>query len=383
MFFALLPFLGFSQGIQFEHDSPWADLLSRAKKENKLIFVDAYATWCGPCKMMAKNVFTDPSVGDYYNAAFVNAKIDMEKGEGPELAQKYGIRAYPTFLYVNGDGELVHSGLGYMEAASFIELGKSAGNPEMQFGNWKKRWEKGERSPDFLYDFTAKVQENDPYDNTLLDAVSTAYLAGQNDWLTQKNAEYLVSYVTDADSKGFDFILKKTDAIAAAVGQERLDRYMSFVITRDLSKKFPKFYETGDVTALETYTAGRYPAKYADPVVSQLKLDLYQTKEDWKAYAGYAPSYVEKYAWDDPNTLNQIAWTYFESVSDKKQLQQALTWALRSVELESGYPNNDTVAALYYKLKKYKDAKEWAEKAIALAKATGEDFSGTTPYLTH
>jgi uncharacterized protein YyaL (SSP411 family) len=59
----------------------------KAKKENKLIFVDAYASWCGPCKLMVKNIFPLKTVGDYYNSHFINAKIDMEKGEGIELAK--------------------------------------------------------------------------------------------------------------------------------------------------------------------------------------------------------------------------------------------------------------------------------------------------------
>ncbi len=68
------------EAIQFQ-DIPFKDLITKAKKENKIVFIDAYASWCGPCKMMEKNIFTQKAVGDYYNANFVNARIDMEKGE--------------------------------------------------------------------------------------------------------------------------------------------------------------------------------------------------------------------------------------------------------------------------------------------------------------
>src|SRR3989304_5110710 len=98
----LLPaiFLGQNRSINFEHGA-WKDILTKAKTEKKLIMLDAFTSWCGPCKWMAKNVFTNDTVADYYNATYVNAKIDMEKGEGIDLAKKYGVQAYPTFLFID------------------------------------------------------------------------------------------------------------------------------------------------------------------------------------------------------------------------------------------------------------------------------------------
>ena len=90
----------FSQGIQFETGS-WKEVLQKAKQENKLVFVDLYTTWCGPCKKMAAETFPQQTVGDYFNKNFVNYKIDAEKGEGPGLAGKYEVSAYPTLVFVN------------------------------------------------------------------------------------------------------------------------------------------------------------------------------------------------------------------------------------------------------------------------------------------
>ena len=101
----------FSQGIQFEIGS-WKEVLQKAKQENKLIFVDLYTTWCGPCKKMAAETFPQQAVGDYFNKNFVNYKIDAEKGEGPELAGKYEVSAYPTLVFVNAAGELVYKFMG-------------------------------------------------------------------------------------------------------------------------------------------------------------------------------------------------------------------------------------------------------------------------------
>ncbi len=121
----LMNFSVFGQGINFNHDK-WDDVLQKAKQEKKLIMMDAFASWCGPCKWMAKNTFTDSEVGKFYNNNFVCVKIDMEKGEGLQLRKKYTISAYPTIFFIDGTGKKVHEKIGALGASDFITLGKKA-----------------------------------------------------------------------------------------------------------------------------------------------------------------------------------------------------------------------------------------------------------------
>ena len=111
-------------GIKFT-EARWADVLKQAKAQKKVIFLDAYASWCGPCKMLQKNVFTQKSVGDLFNKKFINVKMDMEKGEGLSLAQVYPLEAYPTLLFIDGNGRVVKKAIGYMPADDLISVGKS------------------------------------------------------------------------------------------------------------------------------------------------------------------------------------------------------------------------------------------------------------------
>lgn len=111
--------------IAFE-EMDWNDILAKAKKEKKLIFIDAYTVWCRPCIQMAKDVFTLDKVADFYNDNFINVSMDMEKGVGPSLNKKYNVTAYPTFLFIDGNGKLVHTDGGFQEADPFIEVGKTA-----------------------------------------------------------------------------------------------------------------------------------------------------------------------------------------------------------------------------------------------------------------
>lgn len=110
-------------GIQFV-ELPWAKALEKAKKEKKLIFFDAYTSWCGPCKMLQKTVFTRSDVGEYFNANFINVKKDMEEGEGPKLATMYPIEGYPSLFFINGNGKVVTMHLGAMDGPELIKFAK-------------------------------------------------------------------------------------------------------------------------------------------------------------------------------------------------------------------------------------------------------------------
>jgi len=112
-----------NDGMVFSHDS-WAETLKKAKASGQLIFVDAYAEWCPPCKRMAANVFPLTEVGAVYNKNFINYKMDCEKGDGPSFLRKYAIEAYPTLLFIDGDGKVVKRVVGGQSADQLISIGK-------------------------------------------------------------------------------------------------------------------------------------------------------------------------------------------------------------------------------------------------------------------
>ena len=105
-------------------EGTFADICAKAKKEKKNIFFDAYASWCGPCKSLKRDVFTSKTAGDFFNKKFINVAMDMEKGEGVALAPAFQISAYPTLLILNHKGEIIGRTMGYQSAEKLIEFAK-------------------------------------------------------------------------------------------------------------------------------------------------------------------------------------------------------------------------------------------------------------------
>lgn len=141
LFISLSFFVTFTKAaaINFLDNPAWNTVLAKAKKENKIIFLDAYATWCGPCKNMDSQIYTNQAVADYYNANFINVKYDMEKGEGPKLASLFKVTAYPSLIFIHPNGKMLHKGVGFKEASSFIALGKTANQQSAGFLNLKQK----------------------------------------------------------------------------------------------------------------------------------------------------------------------------------------------------------------------------------------------------
>lgn len=133
--FVLLLALTFTASAQKEQKSPHSinftnatfnDALKQAAAQHKYLFVDAYASWCGPCKLLKATTFHNKKAADFYNANFINLSIDMEQGEGPQLAEAWGITAYPTLIVFAPSGKPLLGTMGYMGADDLIKFGKQA-----------------------------------------------------------------------------------------------------------------------------------------------------------------------------------------------------------------------------------------------------------------
>ena len=367
--------LAFAQGDGVNFSSgKWQEILKIAQEEDKYIFMDAYTTWCGPCKKMSAEVFPHKKVGDFFNKKFINVKMDMEKGEGPNLGDKYNVFAYPTLLFLSPEGTLVHRVAGYHNVDEFVEQGNIALDPSKNLAAMNQRFVSGERDPDFLRMYSRVRYEAADGSHG---PVAKAYLKTQKDWSTPDNLRFILTFCESADSKMFDYLTENRNSFIETFGKRE-------VVAKIQNLIYTKIYDSEESTSLEQIDAlyeKAYPEQAAE-LSSHFRITYFRQLGDRAGFANAVVNHFNNFPAKDPGELNDLAWTFFEVIEDKELLQGGLDLALRSINMDSAYYNHDTAAALYYKMENKRKAKKYAKKAIKLAKKSQEDYSLTEELLT-
>lgn len=214
------------QGMVFD-SLPFKKALAEAGKTGKLVFMDCYTEWCGPCKAMAANVFPRTEVGEYMNARFVNIKVDMEKGEGPLLSKQYGVAAYPTFLILKPDGSVVHKFVGGSDAQAFLKKVEESFDANKSYESIKARYDSGDRTAGFLFPcLVAFMSMRDPQTGEVLDALMKTLpdrdKTAPEYWFIYGNSE-----LTPMGSANERFLFDNFAAFRRNVGKEKVDKALS------------------------------------------------------------------------------------------------------------------------------------------------------------
>ncbi|KFC20118.1 thioredoxin family protein [Chryseobacterium sp. FH1] len=372
-FFLIFAFqLGFSQqNIKFE-DSDFATLLAKAKTEKKLIFLDAYAAWCGPCKLMERNVFTDAKVADYYNKNFINAHFDMEKGEGKELAAKYGIRSYPTLLFLNGEGEVVGKELGYLNTADFYALGTKNNKPELVNSNLKDEFLKGKLDQPALLNFVSLYSGKDPI---LAKQASEKYFANKKDKaFTGEEINALLNFTQSVDDANYKIFQQNKSAIVELLTEKnytQFDNYLRLmkIVTSATNDKT----KTIDDAKVLKEGEGLLSKDELEKSLNIYKLNYYIAHENYPAYEKTALEYYKNPDEFNGSELLASASVFVENVANPTSLQTAARWAEKVVMSQENYDSTSILAKLYDKLGKRDEAKMFAGMAANFAKEENKD----------
>lgn len=354
-------------GIVFEKDTVLENVLARAKAENKLVFIDCYAVWCGPCKFMDANIFPDEAVGKYHNTHFINLKYDMEQPYGIKVKQKYEVKGYPSYLYLNGDGEVVHRGIGSTpDAASFLELSKSAMDTDNNFKGISSKIEKGDRTAQTISRYLT-LNYRAPNTESLLNEHFN--LIGHEERFSADSWALFSEHLSNIDSDPFRFLLDHRERYSSLYGKQAVDNKISEAFSVVYTNA-PEKYEALKSIDAEIFKNNKLMMDFRTAYSS------YQREKGnqglWNDYQAKANEYL--LLADAPTAhLNMVAWNIFENYAqfkDKKALQKAAEWSAKSIARE---PDNfsylDTYAHIQYALGKKKLAIQTQEKAVALARS--------------
>lgn len=291
-----------AQGVVFEPNGTTLEQASaKAKAENKLIFLDCYTTWCGPCKKMAKETFTLAEVGAVMNPKFVNIQIDMESAYGAPLAKKLQIQAYPTFVIFNADGQEISRFLGYHDAPSFLKVLEEKGKDDASAG-LKARFDAGERDPQFLKEYLASLTA--AYKGDEANTVAEAILDGKEETFAADSTLRMIFFrnITNPFAKSFVYTAKNPDALKAAMGEMPVNMKIQNVLTNYQRQLINEANGTAtlDQAKFDKFSAllDELGISNADHYRLQTLITFAEKQKDFKAYVTYIKQYLANPALD-------------------------------------------------------------------------------------
>lgn len=289
-----------TEGMKFcKEGTKFAEAVAQAKVENKMVFLDCYTSWCGPCKMMARDIFPQKKVGDFMNPKFICIKIDMEKGEGPSLTQKFQVSAFPTFIIFNSDAQEIGRFLGGSDADGFIDRVKKAsidnGSIDMD-----KQWEQGNRDESFLKQYLTSL--GNAYKNQRANDVAEALLDPKAESFASDSASAMIfmRYINNPFSKAFIYTAKHPNDLKKTLGETSVDMKLQSV-WRGFVRQVLK--TDGDKQTLDMDLLNKWVALMEECNVSnrdELRLDVLitanQKTKNWNDYFKYCKEY-----WNNKN----------------------------------------------------------------------------------
>ncbi len=354
-----------AQGIHFTKGK-FDEILSLAQKENKLVFIDAYTTWCAPCKRMSQSVFPKEKAGRFFNEHFVSSKFDMEKGEGKILAVRYQVKSFPTLLFLDSEGTLIHKVAGYQSVDNLIKEAKKALNPEQSLQAMEARYRDGDRSPGFLLKYMEmryRLGDNSHGE------IAEAYLQTQKDWTTPTAMQTIFKYTTDAASPMFEYMVRHKDAFYRKFGSAQVGRKIQQLLERKLNAP------DADLKEIQDVYRRAFAGTEGERLASKIRATYYRRRGDRKGYALAVFDHYKKFPPANEDEMLEVGQTFLSAISNKKYLRRA-TKLLRT-EAKAN-PTSElylTIAQLYMKLKRRRKARKYIYSAMALAKAQDDELS--------
>ncbi len=352
-----------AQGIDF-FEGTWPEAQLQAEAQDKLIFVDAYATWCGPCKRMAATVFPDEEVGAYFNRNFVSLKIDMEAPENAEFRSAYPVAAFPTLYFINSEGEVVHKVVGALKADQLISAGGRALALSEPADDYAAAYAEGDRDPELVYKYVRALIRNG--ESHL--RVANDYLRSQDDLSTEQNLQFIVLSATEADSRIFTIMTEHRAQIETLLSE---DAFLSQVYMASQSTAEKAIEYSSHELLEEAWAAmeAHYPEK-AEAFKLQTEMSYTAAHYDGRAFTRAARDYARTVLSDDADGLQSLAMQLVEKFpSESRALALAENIARDATSVGEGYQYYYTLASILHLRGKLQEALEAAEEAKELAEA--------------
>ena len=383
-------------GIKFEENLSWEQIKRKAKAENKYIFLDCYATWCGPCKEMDRTIYSDKKVGESINMRFVSVRVQMDStgrdndqikawyAVAKNFIKQFNIHVYPTFLFLSPEAKVVDKNIGYRNVNNFISTSENALDSSTQYYTLKDSYKRGELTRSKLTYLASKAKGVE--DNQFADTVAKDYLSNylimldKNKILTKENL-YFINYFSNiikSTDSIFNFILDNVSKIDKIVYGGFSTEIIDKIIERE--EVYPFLYSNNyPITSIppwrkmKLHIKRRFDKNTAERIILAAQFGWYYRKKDWEKTVSIFIKQCDKYGIDTVGAskyaVNNIIFDLIFIHSNKRKVIEKGISLMKMVIISDPWdgPNLDTYANLLYKAGKIEDAITFEEKAIKLA----------------
>ncbi|MEO6283528.1 MAG: thioredoxin fold domain-containing protein [Dyadobacter sp.] len=367
------------QGIDFQ-DISWKEVRQKASRENKYVFLYAYTKSCRFCRQMEKETFPKPEVIDYYNSGFVSYKINIEDGAGGQaLSEQYGIVGFPTYMYFDNAGKRVHQSSGMKPADGFIMDGKNAHNPETALFTLKEKYDGGDRSAAFLYNYSTALDFYADASNPQ-EKVAGEYLATQSasELESEKNLRFIFTKYLAYQSPTTQYFLQNHEKFTTIFSADEVESRAVGILTQTANRA-----GGAKDTILLKDVKNMITREFEGNARFSLLTDIhfYGGRRDWIQYARATKKYSDELAGNDWRTLHDTAVYLKHFAKEKEALVIGIQLMEKVIMTERSYENLFLLAQLQRKTGKNTLALNSAKEAVKVASQSGDDSGEATEFI--
>ncbi|SEW51569.1 thioredoxin family protein [Chitinophaga arvensicola] len=346
-----------------------SELKALAAKEKKPVFIDCFTSWCGPCRWMDKNVFVDPKVATFYNGHFINARFDMEKGEGVAIRNEYKVTSFPTYLFIDEKGVIIHRSGGRMEADNFIAEAQRAADPKLSFPNMQKEYAAGRRDLPFLMNYYLGLKNTDA---RLADEIGEGLVRDmpESQLATALGLKVISELGHSEDDRLGKYFLQNTGLFKGVASAGKLDSLKQRMLQYKLYATMRSGDDKGFRERLNYFKTSADTGMQKQAVMSEVEYYLYKKQyAEYVTLAAKARTGLLRYDAEKLSFLARAA--HRRGMGDPATWEAAYQLARQAVAISpDDYSTQSTLSQICVSLRKKEEGMAAAQKALSLAETT-------------
>ena len=430
----------FSQyaSVQFRNDI-YDEAIASAQQEDKPIFIDTWAEWCGPCKKM-EPVFREPELASYFNDHFINVRINMgHEGQVKQQVQrKYDIFFLPTLLILDKHGHVMfRSDNKVLSAEELVNIAKAINSPQEYVASQtmassvadsrlpdpKPGIDKVKISDDMMLsqskvtgatvlvkrpDINDQNYSDDPNEKILYTLgqgeqlppeilleeayfrytqfsdgsyreTVNQYLHSQSDWQSETNVKFIFDFLMNTDTRQFAYLVDNRALFESIIGTEKVSKSIGILVHQ-------KLYQAVDRPDLNLAKKlfGHVNQTTSERKAYEYILNRTYNEGQMEKYVTLAQDYIQYVNPNDLSVMSKAAKYLSQHGTDRDQILTAARNLDGMISRKNvDYELHHYLAVLYYKSGKNAKAKKAASKAIVIAKAQKKAYTKTEQLFSH